>query len=174
MGYREDKSQTACMLEHELRGVAAEGVAVLCVGNAMRGDDGFGPAVAQGLEGRLRAHVFDGGAVPENDLPLIARLGPQVVIIVDAVDFRGKPGELRLLDADGLAANDFSTHAASLSVAKTFLSAACGARVLLLAAQPARVHLGEELSEEMLEAAGETVRLLAQTLGAAESAPNGQ
>jgi len=135
----------------ELSGVSADRVVILCVGNADRGDDGFGPAVAARLRGRLCVPVFDAGTVPENDLPRIASRRPELVVIVDAVHWGGAPGELRWLDPAGLREDDVSTH--------------CGARVRVLAAQPAQTGLGEGLSEKMRRAAAKCARILQRLLG---------
>jgi len=140
-------------------------VALLCVGNPDRGDDGFGPALAERLAGRWPGPLFDCRTTPENDLPRAAALEPAAVLIVDAVHFGGEAGELRLLDAEGLAAGALSTHAASLSVAAKFLREACGARVLVLAAQPGSLEPGEGLSPAMARAEEEAVEALAQFAG---------
>jgi hydrogenase 3 maturation protease len=155
-------------LRTELRGAVRERIVVLCVGNVDRGDDGFGPAVAAVLKGRTTAHVFDAGTIPENDLPRIASIEPQVVIIVDAVHFEGTPGVLRLLVPEELRHDDFSTHAGSLVVAAKFLEAACGARVLLLAAQPGSTRYGLGLSEQMQQAVSTAAAGLQEALGERE------
>ena len=155
-------------LEEKLRGLAPERVAVLCVGNAGRGDDGFGPTVARALGGRLGARVFDGGSVPENELPRVAREEPHTVLILDAVHFGAEPGALRLFATDDMRGGDVSTHSADLSVLEKFLEAACGARVLLLGAQPAGCELGKGLSEGMQGAVESVVAALLELLGGAE------
>jgi len=149
----------------ELSGVSADRVVILCVGNADRGDDGFGPAVAARLRGRLCVPVFDAGTVPENDLPRIASRRPELVVIVDAVHWGGAPGELRWLDPAGLREDDVSTHCASLATVVEFLEVSCGARVRVLAAQPAQTGLGKGLSEKMRSAAETCARILQRLLG---------
>ncbi|MFW6189972.1 MAG: hydrogenase maturation protease [Planctomycetota bacterium] len=140
-------------LQRELRGVAPSRVALLAVGNRDRGDDGFGPAVADRLGDDLPGAVFDGGTAPENDLERVAEGNPEVVILMDAVHFGGEPGELRVCDPEELTAGGVSTHAGSLELSALFLGRACGARVLVLAAQPVAVGQGDELSEQMQRAA---------------------
>ena len=154
------------VLTKMLRGVAPQHVAVLCIGNPTRGDDGFGPAVAAELPPGAPFHVFDGGQVPENDLPRIAALEPEVVVLVDAVHFDAPPGTLRALPVHGLRQDDVSTHAGSLSVVAEWLEQACGARVLLLAAQPAQTNPGEGPSPRIEAAARQAARLLSRTVGA--------
>lgn len=136
-------------------------LAVICVGNALRGDDGFGPAVATLLESDV---VFDAGSVPENVLPKVAGLGPEVVVFVDAAEFGAAPGTLRLVSPEELAHCDFSTHSAPLSVATEYLRQACGAKSVLLAAQPKNTRLGSVMSVEMIKAATEAARLLQEIL----------
>jgi hydrogenase 3 maturation protease len=151
-----------------LQDVKPARVVVLCVGNPQRGDDGFGPAVAAALTAGGQARVFDCRTTPENDLPFVAGLEPEVVLFVDAVHFDGEPGALRLLGPDELRQDDFSTHAGSLTIAADFLSEACGARSLLLAAQPADVELGAGMSEEMERAVERATELLAEALTPSE------
>ena len=155
-------------LRGALLGVRAEQAVVLCIGNPARADDGYGPAVAEALAGKLAAPVFDGGMVPENDLPRIAELQPAVVIFVDAVHFGGEPGELRLLRTDELRSDAISTHSGSLSILEEFLGHACGCKVLVLAAQPKCTILGEEPSEEMQSAAKRSASLLRDLLAEPE------
>ena len=125
-----------------LAGLRADRVAVLCIGNAQRGDDGFGPAVAERIRNRTAPAVFDGRDTPENELPRIARLEPETVLLVDAVEFGGAPGEVRVLSAEAMREDDVGTHAASLGVLATFLRDACGASCLVLAAQPGGDDVG--------------------------------
>ena len=168
----QDVNSQASRLRSELRGAVPERVVVLCVGNVDRGDDGFGPAVAAALKGRTKAQVFDSGTVPENDLPRIAGIEPQAVIIVDAVHFGAEPGTLRLLPPEGLRHDDFSTHAGSLSVAAKFLGAACGARVVLLAAQPVSTRLGDGLSTQMHLAVAQATEALQEALSGTNTQEN--
>jgi len=144
-------------------------VAILGVGNVARGDDGFGPSVAQALVGRTGGLVADGGAVPENELPRLARLGTEVVIFVDAVRSGRPPGTLRLMGPERLRQDDMSTHSASLAVGAEFLRAACGARPLLLAAEPADCSLGSEMSDEVSRAVEKAVETLVEALKIPES-----
>jgi len=144
-------------VESKLAELSGKKLAIVCVGNPMRGDDGFGPAVAARVEGK---GVFDAGPVPENVLPKVAALRPEVVLFVDAADFGGGPGTLRLVSAEELAQGDFSTHSAPLSVAAEYLRQACEAKSLLLAAQAKRTELGSVMSVEMVRAVQEAARLL--------------
>lgn len=151
-------------LRNGLLGAPPQRVAVLGVGNPERSDDGFGPQVAHRLAGAVPGAVIDCGPAPENHLARVASLQPAVVLFVDAVHFGGRAGEMRLLRASDLRADDFSTHAASLQIAGDFLRQACGARVLLLAAQPGATDYGRDLSPEVRGAAERAAALIASAL----------
>ena len=94
---------------------------VLCCGNALVGDDGFGPAVAERLlrRGHVPPHavVLDVGTAIRGLLVDI-ELGeprPQCVVVVDAGDHGGRPGEIAEIDLDAVAAPPeppLSPHAA--------------------------------------------------------------
>ena len=133
---------------------------VVGIGNRLRGDDGFGPAVAEKLEGRVRSAVVDAGNAPENHLGVIAGHKPDVVLLVDAADFGGGPGDVVLLDADELSTTSFSTHMPALSLMKTYLAAERDVPVVVLAAQPSSTDLGESMSDQMLAAVERTVGLI--------------
>lgn len=130
------------------------------IGNRLRGDDGFGPAVAEKLEGRVRAAVVNAGNAPENHLGVIAGHKPDVVLLVDAADFGGGPGDVVLLDVDELSTTSFSTHMPALSLMKTYLAAERDVPVVVLAAQPGSTDLGESMSDQMLAAVERTVDLI--------------
>jgi len=151
-------------LKTEVEGLPADAMAVLCVGNPMRGDDGFGPAVFAALSGRIESALFDGAEAPENLLGALARLEPRLVVVVDAVIFGGAPGELALLEPGGMRTDGFDTHTASLSIISEFLREACGARLRVLAVQPACTELGTPLAPQVYEAVGRAADILAAAL----------
>ncbi len=130
---------------------------VVGIGNRLAGDDGAGSALAHRLAeqlaqrsgGPLAGRIIDAGIAPENHLEPIVRDEPDSVLLVDAVDFGGRPGSIRLLDAHALSAGGLSTHASSLSLIRGYLGARSSARVVLLGIQPGQLRLGAALSEEV-------------------------
>lgn len=92
--------------ERELTGpetVKPRQVLVAGIGNILRGDDGFGPAVVQALEatGRLpeRTRVAELGI---GGIGLVLELmeGYAALVVVDAVDRGGAPGSLYILEPE--------------------------------------------------------------------------
>jgi hydrogenase maturation protease len=76
-------------------------VLVACVGNQLRGDDGFGPAVAARLHARLPAGV-DLVETGTSGLTIIHHLmdGYRALVIVDAVERHARPGTVFVLEPD--------------------------------------------------------------------------
>ena len=140
-------------------------VVLLCVGSTSRGDDIFGPLVAKRLAGKVAAEVIDAENVPENYLGKIAKLDPDVVLLIDSAHFAGQPGQIRLLDPQELNESSFSTHSASLKLIENFFQMECQSKVLLLAAQPKHVNFGQPPSEQMLATADAVSQLLTNILG---------
>ncbi len=160
-------------LEAEVSRVSADKVVVLGIGNTLRGDDGFGPEVASRLSHLIRDRAFDAGTVPEDFLGPIVKLGPALVIIVDAASFDGSLGELRLLSIDQLSGDCLGTHAPSLSLIERFLMSECGAKTLVLAAQPGTIAFGEARSPQInaaIEDASSILRSVLLSAGAQRTA----
>lgn len=128
-------------------------VLIGCVGNVLRGDDGFGPAVAARLSD-LPAPV----TVVETGIGGIALLqellaGCSGLVLVDAVDRGEAPGTIFLITPEvGEAEHVADVHLANpdrvLTMAKTM--GALPERVLIVGCQPAGVDaLGAGLSPEV-------------------------
>ncbi len=135
-------------------------VCVLGVGNRDRGDDGCGSIIAEHLANGTGVCAFDAGMVPENYLEKAARLEPDTVVIIDAVNFGGHPGEARLLDAGVITAGGLSSHALSLRMAVEYLKERSNTDVVILAVQPSHLGYGKNMSEEVLRTVGILKELL--------------
>jgi len=126
-------------------------VLIGCVGNVLRGDDGFGPAVA----GRLTS-LPDGAEVVETGIGGVALLtevmaGCDGLVLVDAVDRDAEPGTVFVISPEvGEAEHVADVHLANpervLTMAKSM--GVLPERVLIVGCQPAEVdELGEGLSD---------------------------
>ena len=143
-----------------LGGLCAGRLCVVGVGNRLRGDDGVGPAVVERLASGSGRLVIDGGSAPENYAEAIARFDPDHVILVDAADFGGAPGEVRLLPASAIAASGLSCHASSLGLLAEYLETRSSCRVHLLAIQPLSTAFIGSLSPPVAQAVASCVHAL--------------
>ena len=124
-------------------------VCILGFGNRMWRDDGVGSCIAEALQDCPNLDSVDGGCVPENHLEVVASKNPDTILMIDAADFGGQPGEVRLLQPGEVALAGISTHAGSPQMLGKYLEARTGARVALLAIQPKDTSEGNELSAEV-------------------------
>lgn len=140
-------------------------VAVLGIGQALRGDDGVGLAVAQAL--RPFAHdnllIVEAAHAPENSTGPVRRFAPDLVLLVDAAQMDEPAGTVRWLDwraCDGLSA---STHTLPLSMVGRYLTAVLTCDVALIGIQPAALALTDALSPAVAVAANHVAQTVAAT-----------
>jgi hydrogenase 3 maturation protease len=139
------------MLEH-LRSHLKGKVVILGIGNSLRSDDAVGSELASRLKDKVSFLVFDAAATPENYLGKIIKEKPDTVVIIDAVDFGGSPGEFRELEeADLKTVNLFFTHNASLSLTINYLQSHLKLDIIILMIQPKTIVFGDTISKEVSE-----------------------
>jgi hydrogenase 3 maturation protease len=144
------------MDESILKDMLSGTVVIACVGNELRGDDGIGPFISRLIEDSGAVRVVDCGETPENYLGVIARFKPEKVVVIDAAEFGGRPGEIRLVKKSEIAGGGASTHDAILTLFTDFIEHETGAKTFFLAVQPGRTDVGTGLSPPV-EAAGRQV-----------------
>ena len=136
-------------------------VAILGVGNRLRGDDAAGCLVCDELQGNGGSSippdvlVLDCGSVPENYVQPVADVHPTRILVVDCCDYGAKPGEFGLFsraEIDQLSYGLLSTHTLPLTLTMEMLSLQTGATIELLGIQPERIEFGEDLSESVRRA----------------------
>lgn len=147
-----------------LNGLPEGRVVVVGIGNALRGDDGAGSVVAQRLREAHPELVFDAGQVPENYLGPIRREAPAAVLLVDAADFGGSPGEVRTAMTSEVEGLMLGTHAAPLSMFMRMVEHETGADVRLVAVQAADTRLGAEMSPEVSATVESLVKALTEVV----------
>jgi hydrogenase 3 maturation protease len=126
-------------------------VLILGIGNTLRSDDGIGSILAVRIQGKVPHIVYDAGSSPENYLGKIIKDKPDTILLIDAVDFGGKAGEIRMLEGEDIqTVNFFSTHDASISLAIDYLKKSLGkVDIFILAIQPKVLAFGDKLSPEI-------------------------
>ncbi|CAG0945969.1 hydrogenase 3 maturation protease [Anaerolineae bacterium] len=137
------------MLDELRDRVIGKKLAILGVGNPLRGDDGIGPALIERLQGKTSAILINAGDVPENYLGVVQAAQPAVVLIVDAVELGAKPGDAALIEVEQLGGVIATTHNTSLAPFAQMIRAETGADVFVVAIQPATGSLGAPMSAEV-------------------------
>jgi hydrogenase 3 maturation protease len=144
-------------------------LAVLGVGNELRGDDGIGPLVLRALQINLAGHdrlfLADAGPAPENFTGALRRFAPHLVILIDAAVLDETPGTTRWIDpgeTDGFSA---SSHTLPPSILVEYLAAELSCEVFLIGVQPQDSSFGAPLSKPVERARDILVEGLAEELG---------
>ena len=128
-------------------------VAIVAIGNILRGDDGLGPKLIEMLKPRaLDAALFDCGTAPENYIfPILS--GPcDTVILVDAADMGSLPGMAKVFNLDEISGVSFSTHNPSPRLFTDLLKTGKDdMNIFVVSVQPKTTSLGARLSAEVLD-----------------------
>jgi hydrogenase 3 maturation protease len=146
----------------------ARRVAVMGVGNVLRGDDGVGSKVARDLSNfnSERLLAVDCGDAPDAFVPEVVSFRPSHVIVVDAADFGGDPGAVRFLSSEDTkdTSGFISTHELPLSLAVGMLRLEGGFDVAMLGIQVGQIVLGSEMSPQVRSSAERLVGTLLDAL----------
>lgn len=132
--------------------------AVLGLGEELKADDGIGKYVIDRLKERKNRQLLLHSSVPEN--AFIKLRGVDSLTIIDAADFSGRPGEIRIVKE--LKERDrLSTHSTSLSTLVKYIKESIGIKdITLILIQAKSLEFGGEMSEEVKEAGEKIVQLL--------------
>lgn len=145
----------------ELFNPAAGITLVITVGNPLRSDDGAGPYIAGKIASpRENIIVMNAGDRPENIIDKAVELKPFQTIIIDAADFGGVPGEMRIIPEHAIPDKPLSTHSFPLRIISRLLAEDTGSEVFFLGIQPESMVFGEGLSPKVRGAAEEIIKLI--------------
>ncbi len=173
------------MASSEPSGFQGKRVAVIGIGNELKGDDAAGILVARALNEIVQARqasrpapiqgtnsceapaavlVIDAGLAPENYTGPLRRFRPDLVVLIDAAELGKQPGQYAWVDwqeVDGFSA---STHILPPSVFARYLVQELSCKVEFLGIQPATLDFDAKPSTPVLEAVSEIFEMLAARL----------
>jgi hydrogenase 3 maturation protease len=142
-------------------------VAIVAIGNIIRGDDGLGPKLIELLKTRgTKAFLFDCGTAPENYILPILSTSCDTVILVDAADIGGEPGNTEVFDLDKISEVSFSTHNPSPRLFTDLLKTGKeDINIFVISMQPKTTVLGASLSLEIMYGLDKLVEALGNAIG---------
>lgn len=128
-------------------------VAIVGIGNILRGDDGLGPKFIEILKSRnARASLFDCGTAPENYVFPILTSSSDTVILIDAADLGEAAGSVRVFELNEISNVSFSTHNPSPRLFTDLLKTGKeDIYIFVVSIQPKTTALGASLSDEVLK-----------------------
>jgi len=160
-------------------------VAVLAMGNELRGDDAVALEVAKLLrkregsstkkrEGTVRKRgkgspsskvkgdivIFEAHTVPEAFVGPVCSAAPSHVIIVDAAELKAEPGEWRILEKDEIDDALVSTHHMPVTAMAGEMERRCGALVIFIGIQPKSRAVGVGICSQCEKAAKEIADII--------------
>ena len=149
------------LLLHPVSGVTL----VITVGNAYRSDDGVGPYIAGGVTFPKRHIVIlNADDRPENIIDKAIGLCPKRTVIIDAADFSGSPGEVRLIPEEAVPDIIHSTHRFPLNIVSRVIADDTGSEIFFLGIQYKSIAFGEVLSPNVLNTARKIIGMISETV----------
>ncbi|MDP2892359.1 MAG: hydrogenase maturation peptidase HycI, partial [Bacillota bacterium] len=137
---------------------------IVSLGNSCRKDDGVGPFIASQLEPADNLIIIDAGITPENIAEKIIGCNPSYLVFIDAANFNGKPGEVRLIAKSEISEHMLSTHAFPLKIISEIIESETNAQIRFIGIQPRDTGFGEGLSREVRRAANKIIRMIKRQL----------
>jgi len=138
-------------------------IVVIGIGNILRGDDGFGPELIKKIQGKVNAVCIDAGTTPESYAGKVIKAKPDTVLIIDVADICAVPGEFRILKKEEIYKSGFTTHDISPRMFIDYLAEQTKADIYMLAIQPERIGIGDDMSSIVLNTLKETESILKST-----------
>jgi len=134
--------------------------AVIGIGNKLKADDSFGPEVIRKLKKIAKDNILliNAGDVPENFLEEIVNFKPDKILIVDAVEFQGKSGEIKFFDPNQIDFKSFSSHKNSLFI--DYLRKRLKCEIKLIGIKPKTTEFGKGMSKEIRNGVNKTVEII--------------
>lgn len=144
----------------QLKKIRGRSILVIGIGNTLKGDDGAGCIVCEQLKDTFSEWVIDASTVPENYIGPIIDKKPEVLLVIDAIDFGGSAGEIKIFSPDELSSAVFSTHTLSPRLFVDVICKSIPVEVWFVGIQPGRTALGEGLSGQVEKAVGVVAGIL--------------
>lgn len=128
------------------------------IGNVLKSDDGIGVYISNEIKETDTIQKLTVEVSIENYLGKINSLKPDVLVLIDCVDFGKTAGYYELLPAEKVKDFTFNTHNISLrKISELFKMP-----VYILGIQPKRIDFGEEISDIVINTAQEIINIINQ------------
>ncbi|MBN1159885.1 MAG: hydrogenase maturation protease [Candidatus Diapherotrites archaeon] len=126
---------------------------ILSIGNPINKDDNIANLIIDKLTLPENTKIFKGFIMPENFMIPISKLNPEVLYIIDAIDFKGNIGDIKVFEMDDFDLVPETTHNVPISFFKRFVDC----KYIVIGIQPKDVSTGEEITEELKNKESEIV-----------------
>ncbi len=125
-------------------------------GNKFRKDDSIGLYISKHIKKRNNFLIISNdNSLLENFIEMIIDFKPKLIILFDAADFNGPPGDIRKFSIEDLInIKNYSTHTFPVSIILNYIKEHLPeVEIIIYAIQPKDIGYGVEISNELLNAA---------------------
>jgi len=127
---------------------------IITIGNTFRSDDGVGPYIFDNIRDDINnIDLINAGDKPENVIDEAVSIMPDKTVIIDAANFNGYPGEIRVIPKEYIPDSTLSTHTFPPSIIARILEEDTKSDIYFIGIQPFSMDYGENISEEVKIAA---------------------
>ena len=122
---------------------------VIGIGNLLKRDDNIGNLVVDKLRKTIKDKnilFIRGETNPENFIGKIKSFNPDVIYFIDAVEFDGEVGDVKVFSVEDVLNQSLSSHGISVRVFKDFFP---DAEINVIGIKPEDVGYGEGLSKSI-------------------------
>ena len=112
------------------------------IGNILKQDDGVGVYIAQRIMNFINIQSLIVETSIENYIGKINSLNPDILVLIDCVDFHAPFGTIKLLKVNQIQDLTFNTHNISFRRLSEFFNM----KIFILGIQPEKIGFGENLS----------------------------
>ena len=119
------------------------------VGNVLKKDDGVGVYISKNLKETQNIKILTVEVSIENYIGKINSVNPDILILIDSLDFDQAPGHYDMLPIEKI--NGYTTNTHNITLDK--VSELFNSQVYILGVQPKTIQFGEGLSKEVRNAA---------------------
>ncbi len=131
-------------------------IAIVGIGNELRGDDAAGLVLIDRLDSielsNKQITWFSTGAVPENCTGQLRKIKPEHAILVDAAQMDLDPGQIAVIEPDTISGFSGSTHSLPFDIIIKYIREEIGCQVWILGIQPAHNEVLTSLSPQVRQA----------------------
>lgn len=139
---------------------------IMGIGNDLNGDDGIGWYVVEKLRKSLvhqEGIHFIKVSVPEDHVSEVRDFSPDVLIMIDSADFKGGPGDVRLVGEKEVAHTIGGTHTTPVTLFLKLLteeSEIFSPKIVFIGIQPKQTNFGTPLSKEVKRSGDKVAELI--------------
>lgn len=126
------------------------------IGNVLKQDDGVGVYISRTIQETKYITSITVEVSIENYIGKINLLNPDILVLIDCVDFNQPPGTFRLLPVREIQDLTFNTHNISLKRLSDFFTVP----IFILGIQPEKVDFGENISYIVKQVANRIIHLI--------------